>query len=315
MNRIPKCTLAIALMAAMGLSGSAFAQKAGEARAKAAAKVSTAVAADAAQDARAATRDAKTAAKVAARAGNAAEAHAAHQASVATEDAKNDAVDASQAAMGASAQAQRGVNKDQAAVEARATATASDRAADRAAAASAVARDVATDAVRGPERDRMVPASPNASENARIATSAPGAMAAHRHMTGAGRYHLDTTLLDTNRDGFLSQAEVAGNVSLTTHFAAIDTNTDTRLAADELRTWIAAGGLSKNARPLGDVFAGTGLSADARFDMLDLDNDGMLTSKEAGMAKGLRPSFRTLDRNRDGRLSGSEFSAWTSTGR
>lgn len=311
MNTTSKCTLAVALIAAMGVTNPAFAQRAADARAKAAAKASTAVAADAARDAREATKDAKEAAKEAARTGDAVDAHVAHGAAVAAEDAKNDAVDASQATVGASAQAQSGVNRNQAAVEARGAATATERARERANAASRVAQDTAADAAMG--RPEAVPVSPNASPNARIATSAPGAMAAQQHMTGAGRFHLDTSALDTDRDGFLSQAEVAGNVSLTSDFAAIDTNSDTRLAADELRTWIRAGGLSKNARPLGDLLSGTGLSADARFDLLDLDDDGALTSREAGMHSGLRASFRTLDRNRDGRLSSSEFSTWTET--
>jgi hypothetical protein len=312
MNTIPKCTLAVALIAAMGMSSPAFAQRAADARAKAAAKVSTAVAADAARDAREATKEAKKAAKDAARTGDDVHAHVARGAAVAAEEAKNDAVNASQETMGASAQAQGGVNRDTAAVEARAAAMATERARERANAASAVARDTAADAAMGPPA--VVPVSPNASANARIATSEPGAMAAHRHMTGAGRFHLDTVALDTNRDGFLSQAEVAGNVSLTTDFAAIDTNSDARLAADELRTWIRAGGLSRHARPLGDLLSGTGLSADARFDLLDLDDDGALTSREAGMHAGLRSNFRALDRNRDGRLSSSEFSTWTETG-
>lgn len=103
-------------------------------------------------------------------------------------------------------------------------------------------------------RDHAVPAATNASENARIATSAPGAMAAHRHMSGAGRYHLDTIALDANKDGFLTTAEVASNQTLMENFATIDTNRDTRLAADELRTWIRAGGLGMNQRPEGRDF-------------------------------------------------------------
>lgn len=132
-------------------------------------------------------------------------------------------------------------------------ANASDRARDRAATNSAV---VGTDTgvTTGTTTRGIVPASANASSNARIATSAPGAMAAERHMSGAGRFHLDTTLLDADRDGFLTSAEVASNQTLTQQFATIDTNRDSRLAADELRTWIRSGGLSMHQRPEGRDF-------------------------------------------------------------
>ncbi|GAB2510869.1 hypothetical protein [Lysobacter humi (ex Lee et al. 2017)] len=99
-----------------------------------------------------------------------------------------------------------------------------------------------------------VPASANASASAGIATSAPGAMAAQRQMSGAGRYHLDTTLLDADRDGYLTTAEVGSNQTLTQNFATIDTDRDSRLAATELRAWIQAGGLSLNQRPEGRDF-------------------------------------------------------------
>lgn len=302
--------LAVALVATLGLATPAFAQRATEARAKVAAEASTVAANKAARDAREATKDAKEAAKDAARTGDAVDAHAAHRAAIAAENAKNDAVEASQSAAGAGAQAQAGINKEQGAVEAAVAARATAQARARAENASAAAHRAAMDGTTATP-PTAVPVSPNASANARIATSTPGAMAAQQHMSGAGRFHLDTALLDANRDGLLSQAEVAGNLSLASDFARIDVNTDGSLAADELRSWINAGGLAKNARPLGDLLSGTGLSADARFDALDADNDGALTSKEVGVHAGLRSSFRSLDRNRDGRLSSSEFSTWT----
>ena len=172
---------------------------------------------------------------------------------------------------------------------------------------------VAVDATTPVVVPGVVPVSPTASSNARIATSQPGAMAAQRHMGGAGRFHLDTAALDTDRNGVLTQAEVAGNVSLSTHFAAIDVNTDGRLANDELRTWIGAGGLARHARPLGDALSGVGMDTGARFGTLDTDGDGVLTSNEAGVHAGLRTRFRTLDRNGDGRLSSTEFGAWSGT--
>lgn len=314
MTRVKQCTLALAVTAALGLSMPLFAQeRAGQTGAGAEAQKSAEAANAAAREARKASAEAKRAAREAAKTGSG-DAHAAHHASVTAEAAKNEAVVASQQTAGASSQAISGTQREQAALEARAGARAADRARDRAVVAGAVAQDAATPVPPPEPASVAVPASPNASDNARIATSAPGAMAAHRHMTGAGRFHLDTTVLDADKDGVLTQAEVAGNISLSTDFARIDTNSDGRLASDELRAWINAGGLAKNARPLGDLLSGTGLSADARFDMLDLDDDGALSAKEAGMHQGLRASFRTLDRNRDGRLSSSEFSAWTEAG-
>lgn len=156
------------------------------------------------------------------------------------------------------------------------------------------------------------PASVNASENARIATQYPGAMADYRHMTGAGRYHIDTNVLDVNHDGFLSREEASANIALNNQFATIDANADGRIATDELRGWISAGGL-RTSLPLHDALSGVG-SASA-FQMLDLNGDGVLTSREAAVQTRLGARFRSLDRNRDGRLSQAEYDAWTSAGK
>lgn len=307
MSILRTSTLAAALIAAAGISTSAFAQRVEQSRARVQAEAATARANDAIKDARAASKDAKRAAKTAAKTGDAAAAETARAASVAAEDAKNDAVEAAHEATGlASGTANSAAARDTA-MQSTAAATASDQARERANANSRVAVDAATPPP--PPMEATVPASTNASENAGVATQYPGAMADQRHMTGAGRFHIDTNVLDVNHDGFLSREEAAANITLNTDFATVDANSDGRIATDELRAWIQSGGLAKNSRPLGDALAGVG-SATA-FQMLDLDGDGMLTSKEAATQARLGASFRSLDRNRDGKLSQAEYDAWS----
>jgi Ca2+-binding EF-hand superfamily protein len=133
-------------------------------------------------------------------------------------------------------------------------------------------------------------------------------MADMRHMTGAGRFHIDTNVLDTNHDGFLSREEASANVTLNNQFTTLDTNNDGRIATDELRTWIHNGGLAKNSLPLGDALSGVGMAN--AFQTLDLNGDGRLTAKEAGVQARLGARFRTADTNRDGYLTQAEFDAW-----
>ncbi|WP_196804335.1 EF-hand domain-containing protein [Lysobacter sp. HA18] len=146
--------------------------------------------------------------------------------------------------------------------------------------------------------------SPMASGTATVATSAPGAVA---DMHSPTRFSIDTAVLDANHDGYLSREEAAGNLTLNTDFATIDTNADGRIGTDELRTWISAGGLAKNSLPVHDMLSGVG-SASA-FQMLDVNGDGRISSKEAGAQASLKSRFRTLDTNHDGILSQSEYDA------
>lgn len=154
-----------------------------------------------------------------------------------------------------------------------------------------------------------VPASSNASPNATIATTAPGAMADYRGAPGQSRFSIDTNVLDANHDGVLTREEAAGNITLNNQFASIDANADGRLDTGELRSWIASGGLAKNSLPLGEALSGVGM-ADA-FQMLDVNGDGVITAKEAAVDRRLSPRFRSLDRNHDGKLSQAELDAWT----
>lgn len=302
---IRRTTLSIALFAVMGASPLAAQEIAGSTGARAAAKEASTRAAAASREARDASDRAKANAKVASKRGNRAEAHAAHEASVRAEDAKNKSITNAISSGAGAATADTGAReRESAAIASQMESDDAVNAAADAQDASETAGAIARQAVSG-----TVPVSPNASANARIATSAPGAMADYRHSTTAGgRFHLDTIALDSNRDGFLSQAEIAANPTLVEAFARIDTNTDTRLSSEELRTWIRAGGLSANARPLGDALSGMALGSS--FQTLDLDGDGMLTTKEARVQARLNARFRSLDKNRDGRLSMEEYSAW-----
>lgn len=304
---VRRTSLSIALLALMGTAPLAAQEIAGSAGARKAAERASTQAAAASREARDAAEQARRAAEVAARTGTRAEAHAAHEASVEAEDARNESIANAMSSGAGAATAETGAReRPQAAVAARMEANDAINAAADARAAANAATSTAVQAIT--DNRPVVPVSPNASANARIATSAPGAMADHRHVTTSARFHLDTPALDTNRDGFLSQAEIAVNPTLVEAFARIDTNTDTRLSADELRTWIRSGGLSANARPLGDALAGMALGSS--FQTLDLDGDGMLTTQEARVQTRLNARFRSLDKNRDGRLSMDEYSAW-----
>lgn len=302
---VSRSTLVITVAAVLGIATPAFAQRAEGAKARASAKVSTEVAVDAAKAAREASKDAKASAKAAAMKGNDAKAHAAHHASIAAEDAKNKAVELAQRAEGAADATESGVKKSDAAADARQAARAASQA-SASAAANSNAAHAATHA--DTETRATVPASPNASPNSTIARSYPGAMADYRHTTGAGRYHIDTNVLDTNRDGFLSREEAGANLTLNTDFAAIDVDNDGRIANDELRTWVRSGGLAKNSRPLGDLLGGVGVAN--AFQMLDTNSDGVLSKSEVRVQSKLNSRFNRLDSDRDGRLTQAEFDVW-----
>ncbi|TBR09161.1 MAG: hypothetical protein EPO46_09535 [Lysobacter sp.] len=228
--------LATALAVTIGLASTPVsAQRAHGAQARVQARVATNRATEAAREARQESNEAKHAAKQAARMGGDGVAHIAHEASVAAEDAKNDAIEASQRAMGAGASAESGFMKRDASDEARAQARASERARDRAHANSAVARTQADIAVTPPVRRPM---STHASDNARIATSYPGAMADVRSNGAASSdFAIDFRTLDADRDGVISQAEASNHAFLSSRFQTADRNGDGRLTRLELIDW------------------------------------------------------------------------------
>ena len=56
--------------------------------------------------------------------------------------------------------------------------------------------------------------------------------------------------------------------------------------------------------------AGAAHAADASFDQLDVDRDGMISAFEAEADPKLLERFRQLDVNGDGRLSAEEYAAY-----
>lgn len=56
--------------------------------------------------------------------------------------------------------------------------------------------------------------------------------------------------------------------------------------------------------------AGAAQAADASFDQLDVDRDGMISAFEAEADPKLLEQFRQLDVNGDGRLSAEEYAAY-----
>jgi len=60
------------------------------------------------------------------------------------------------------------------------------------------------------------------------------------------------------------------------------------------------------------AFAGDGHSASA-FEMIDKDGDGAISMQEAETSQGLSESWKTLDKDENGNLDVSEFSAFEET--
>ena len=92
---------------------------------------------------------------------------------------------------------------------------------------------------------------------------------------------------DVNRDGWLTRPESRMS---TAEFDRLDSNNDNRISRFEF----------ENAAVAGDAFD--------RFDAVDLNNDGWLVRSEW---RGSEAGFTRLDRNRDNRLSQSEYDAQT----
>ena len=137
--------------------------------------------------------------------------------------------------------------------------------------------------------------------------SAQDAMPALADSSTDSRFQIDTAVLDTNRDRLLTRQEAASNLTLDTHFAAIDSNGDGSIATEELRAWLREGNLAKRTGPtramLGDDPA-------RWFRMLDGNGDGALSGDEARADARLAAGFAHSDVDRNGRLDAAEFRAW-----
>ena len=127
-------------------------------------------------------------------------------------------------------------------------------------------------------------------------------------MTGLTTHVLDTALGRPAEGLVIALVRIDGDRRET--LKTVTTNSDGRIATDELRTWIHGGGLAKNSLPLGDALSGLGMAN--AFQTLDLNGDGRLSTKEAGMQTRLRTGFRAADGNRDGYLTQAEYDAWSS---
>ncbi len=61
---------------------------------------------------------------------------------------------------------------------------------------------------------------------------------------------------------------------------------------------------------IGVLFIAGAAEAEASFDQLDVDRDGMISAFEAEADPKLLEQFRQLDVNGDGRLSAEEYAAY-----
>ncbi len=111
--------------------------------------------------------------------------------------------------------------------------------------------------------------------------------------------------LDRNSDGTLDRAEAAGTPKLSEHFDRIDRDRDGRLTPQETREF------RQLVQSRHDARRESRRAMQARFNWLDIDDDGALTLAEiGGAAPKLSERFPAIDGNRDGRIGREEIRSY-----
>ncbi|MCA0177556.1 MAG: EF-hand domain-containing protein [Proteobacteria bacterium] len=113
-------------------------------------------------------------------------------------------------------------------------------------------------------------------------------------------------LLDANKDGRLSRAEVQPRGGLTQSFDAIDTDRDGYLERDELRQWAQT---QPATHPRGNNPNPNSKHEGKFFGKHDLNHDGVLTADEAAKSKRGGEMFSQADANGDGKVTKKEAHA------
>jgi EF-hand domain pair len=128
-----------------------------------------------------------------------------------------------------------------------------------------------------------------------LAQTAP-ASSPHAHMHGKG-----IEALDTNKDTLISRDEAKGHRFLAKKFDTIDINKDGYLSQAELAAFRAA---RKEQHDKHGMHGGKGLAA------LDTNKDQLISREEAKGHPRLEKHFDAIDSNKDGQLSRDEFKAF-----
>ncbi|MXU63840.1 EF-hand domain-containing protein [Oceanomicrobium pacificus] len=119
---------------------------------------------------------------------------------------------------------------------------------------------------------------------------------------GHHRGGMDFSTLDTDGDGFVTEAEIAA--AHAARFAEADTNGDGAIDADELKAAMDARHAEREAR--------RAEGADARLqkmiERLDTDGNGTLSAEEM-QPRGTGRMFERLDTDGDGKISQAELEA------
>lgn len=116
-------------------------------------------------------------------------------------------------------------------------------------------------------------------------------------------------LLDVDKDGRLSRAEVQARGGLTHSFDQIDVNHDGFLGRDELRQWAQTQPVTHPTATQPRGAKHMGRNDGKFFDKHDLNHDGVITADEAAKAKNGSEMFSRADADGDGRVTRKEVHA------